>query len=75
MMGYAKSGSTIPFIMDFFFSHSFACLVLFFSLKYHAELKQYTISYKSEYLRKQYGRLTVLHLLTVTWNQKSLVFL
>lgn len=73
-MGYAKSGYTIPFIMDFF-SNSFAHLVLFFSHKYHAELKQYMISYDSEYLRKQYGRLTALHLLTVTWNQKSLVFL
>lgn len=58
-----------------FFSHSFAHLVLFFTHKHHAELKQYMISYNSEYLRKQHGRLTVLHLLTVTWNQKSLVFL
>jgi len=46
-----------------------------FSLKCHAELKQFMISWNFKHLRKKYLRLTVLHLLTVTWNQKNLVFL
>lgn len=50
----------------FFFSVIILHLyLLLFSLKYHKSSQNF------EYLRKQYGRLTVLHLLTITWNQKK----